>query len=115
MAIDSRRLRLAAYGTSTTTTNMRRSGKLTLVLVDERIAYYVKGRAAELAAKMTSTHWNAAFECHVEHVTVDEPNEALEPGAYVSGGITYVNPGRAAEMARARLVLDELVGLESRD
>jgi hypothetical protein len=60
---------------------------------------------------MVSTGWNTAMECRVDHVSVDEPNEELEPGAYLSSGITYVNPGRAQELARARLVLDELLTL----
>src|SRR5262245_53297245 len=69
VAIDSRRIRLATYGSSTTSSNMRRSGKVTLVVVDTRVACYVKGTAFELKPALASTSWNAAFECRVEQVT----------------------------------------------
>ncbi len=111
VAVDASRIRLAAYATSTTSGNLRRSGKLTLVVIDERVAYYVKTRAVELAPAMRATDWNAAFECRVEQVLVDEVNEEYEPGAYVASGVTYHNPGRAAELERARAVLDELRAL----
>jgi len=112
IAKDSRRIRLATYGSSTTSANMRRTGKLTLLVIDERAAYYIKGRAKELEAQMRCAGWNAAFECYVDRVLVDEPNPELEPGAYVAGGVTYVNPGRAAEMERARAILAELTDHE---
>lgn len=109
IAKDARCIRTATYATSTTTANLRRTGKVTLAIIDRRVAYYVKATATELRASMIATDWNAAMDCRVEHVSIDEPDEVLEPGAYVSSGITYVNPNRAAEMARARLVLQELL------
>jgi hypothetical protein len=109
VAKDAGRVRLATYGSSTTSANLRRAGKLTLVVIDERIAYYVKGRAVELAPAMRATRWNAAFECRVDQVLIDEADEAREPGAYIVSGVVYHNPQRAAEMARARAVLAELL------
>jgi pyridoxamine 5'-phosphate oxidase-like protein len=111
VAADARRIRLATYASSATTANMRRNGRLTLVVIDTRVAYYVKGQVAELASTMRATDWNAAFECRVEEVLADEVNEEYEPGAYVGSGVTYYNPQRAAELERARAVLDELLGL----
>ena len=109
VAKDAGRIRLATYGSSTTSANLRRAGKLTLVVIDERIAYYVKGRAVELAPAMRATGWNAAFECRVDQVFVDEADEAREPGAYIVSGVTYHNPQRATELTRARAVLAELL------
>lgn len=111
VAKDAARIRLATYANSTTSGNMRRNGKVTLVVVDERVAYYVKGQAVELAPALRTTDWNAAFECRVTEVTADEVNEEYEPGAYVASGITYYNPQRAAELERARGVLAELNAL----
>jgi len=111
VAADRRRVRLASYANSTTSANMRRNGKATLIVIDARIVYYVKAHAVELAPTMRATAWNAAFECRVEQVLADEANEAIEPGAYVASGVTYVNPQRDAEMERARAVLAELRGL----
>jgi hypothetical protein len=104
-------IRLAAYGSSTTSANLRRAGTLTLVVIDARVAYYVKGRAVELAPAMRATDWNAAFECRVSEVLADEVNEEREPGAYVVSGVTYHNPQRAIELERARAVLAELMEL----
>jgi hypothetical protein len=103
------RIRIATYATSATSGNMRRTGTATLIVIDERAAYYVKARAVEIAARMRATDWNAAFECRVEQVLADEVSEELEPGAYVSSGVTYHNPNRAAELARAERVLAELL------
>ena len=111
VAKDSTRVRLATYGNSTTSANLRRNGKATLVVIDERIAYYVKGHAIEIAPAMRATDWNAAFECRVSEVAADEANEEREPGAYVASGVTYYNPQRGAELARARAVLAELIAL----
>jgi hypothetical protein len=109
VAKDARHIRCAAYRTSTTTANMRRAGKATFVIIDERVAYYVKAHAVEINPTMKTTEWNAAFECRVEQVLIDEVNEEYEPGAYVATGVTYHNPQRATEMDRARDVLAELL------
>jgi hypothetical protein len=109
VARDARHIRMATYATSTTSANLRRSGKVTFVIIDERVACYVKAHAVEIAPTMKTTDWNAAFECRVEQVTVDEVNEEYEPGAYVASGVTYFNPQRAAEMDRASALLRELL------
>jgi hypothetical protein len=108
VAIDPRHIRCATYATSTTSGNMRRSGHVTFAIIDERLACYVKAHAVEIAPAMQATTWNAAFDCRIEHVLVDEVNEEYEPGAYVSSGVTYHNPQRAVELARARAVIAEL-------
>ncbi len=111
VAKDARHLRCATYATSTTTANVRRSGKVTFVIIDERMAYYVKAHAVEIAPALHATDWNVAFDCRIEQVLSDEVNEEYEPGAYVASGVTYHNPQRAAEMERARAVLAELLEL----
>ena len=45
-------LRLATYKDSGTTNNMRRNGKATVSVIDERVAYYVKGNIEELAGEI---------------------------------------------------------------
>lgn len=109
IAKDRRNVRVASYGKSKTAGNMRQNGKLTLVIVDTRAAYYVKGAVEELAGAMRSAPYNAKLNVCVSEVLADEANEELEPGAYVSSGITYVNPQRRTELEKARLVLAELL------
>lgn len=110
-AADREHLRIATYADSTTSGNIRRSGRVTLVFIDTRMAYYVKGTAVEIAASMQAAGWNAAFDCRIEQVLADEVDEAYEPGAYVAGGVTYYSPQRPEQLERARAVLAELVAL----
>ena len=108
IAKDRRNIRMATYKDSSTTANMRRDSKATLSIIDERVAYYVKGSVEEVRREMKSTPYNSNLNLHVERVLMDEVNEELEPGAYVSSGVTYVNPNRAAELRKAIEVLREL-------
>src|SRR5262249_23468144 len=43
IAIDARTIRLAMYSNSRSVQNARREGRLTLVLVEDGVAYYIKG------------------------------------------------------------------------
>ena len=109
VALDRRNLRLATYKASGTTRNMRKNGRATISIIDERMAYYIKGSVKELTEEMASTPHNAKLNMRVEQVLQDEANEEYEAGAYVAGGVTYHNPNRAAEMLKAREVLTELL------
>lgn len=109
VAKDARNLRLAAYSESGTTRSMRERGKATLLIIDERLAYYVKGSATELRREMKSSPHNSSLNLRVEQVLKDEVNEEYEPGAYVSSGVRYQNPNRAAEMEKAERILAELL------
>lgn len=109
VARDPRDVRLATYSGSTTTANLRRNGRLTLIVIDERVVYYIKGRAAELAPGMTCAPELSKLQATVETVLADVPDERYEPGAYISSGITYVNPKRLSELVKATRVLAELL------
>ena len=106
VAKDPRNIRLAIYKSSTTTNNMRRNGKLTILILDERIAYYVKGTAEELAGEMGCSPHNSKVNLRVEEVLADEANEEFEAGVYLASGVTYKRP---AELPGAREILKELL------
>ena len=108
LATDRRTIRLAMYSDSRTTVNARREGRLTLVLVDAGVAYYVKGFVQEVKRSMRAMSYNAKLEFQVSEVLVDEADPNLEPGAYIASGITYFNPRRAEELERSRQMLKEL-------
>src|SRR5262249_24912571 len=86
VAGDAMRLRLATYQGSGTTRNLRRSGRLTLCLIESGMAYYVKTRAVELRASPDLTEL-ARFEAAVEEVLEDQARDDLEPGARIIHGI----------------------------
>ncbi len=94
VAIDARRLRLATYLGSKTSSNLRRSGRLTLCLIEAGMAYYVKTQALEQQAppKLAGL---ARFEATVEQVLSDQAREDLEPDAKITTGIQFA-PGRPA-------------------
>ena len=106
IAKDDRNIRLAVYGNTTTVNNMRRNGKLSIVIVDERVAYYIKGTVEELARKMACSPQNAKLNCRVEQVLADEANEEHEPGSYITRAILYK---RRADPMEQKKVLQELV------
>lgn len=95
-AKDRRNIRVATYNTSRTTENIRRTGKVTLSIFDERVAYYIKGTASELAREMRAAPHNSKLNVVVEEVLVDQADPVLEPGAYIASGISVVNPNPPA-------------------
>ncbi len=108
-ARDRRNIRMATYKNSSTTENMRRNGKATISIIDERVAYYIKGRVGELKREMLCAPHNSKLNLRVEAVLADEANEEFEPGAYVSSGVTYRSPSRTEQLLKAREVLKELL------
>jgi hypothetical protein len=108
VAIDARRLRVATYAGSGTTSNLRRSGRLTLCLIEAGMAYYVKTRALEKqgSAKLPGL---ARFEATVEQVLSDQAREDFEPGARITSGIEFKDQRAASEvLADWTVVLEAL-------
>ena len=88
---------------------MRRNGKVTLSVFDERVAYSIKGKAEEIRRQMQSVSRNSLLNLAIDQVLVDEADPDLEPGAYISGGVTCVNPNLGAERTWRNEVLKELM------
>jgi hypothetical protein len=109
IAKDHRNIRLATYKNSKTTENMRRNGKLTVLVIDERVAYYIKGHVEELANAMNCSSHNSKLNLRVEQVLADDADQQFEAGTYVTGGITYKNPNSAPEQQKAQEILRELL------
>jgi hypothetical protein len=108
VAIDRGNIRLATYKTSRTSDNMRQREKVTLSIFDERTTYYLKGTAQELRQEMHSTPHSSMFNVSLAQVFTDYADPVLEPGAYISSGITCVNPHVRSEQARYEATLKEL-------
>jgi len=88
VAVDACTLRLATYGSSRTSSNLRHSGRLTLCLIEAGMAYYVKARALEQQAS-PNLPGLARFEATVEQVLADQTREDLEPSARITSGIEF--------------------------
>lgn len=87
VAASDRSLHLATYRGSRTTANLRRSSDLTLCLVADGAAYYIKGSARERPAPQ-ALHGLVIFEVEVLHVLEDR-----EQGMPLTSGITFVCDG----------------------
>ena len=100
-ARDRNTVRVVTYDGSTTTRNMRENGKITVVFVDERFTYYVKGTAKEIPPHLAGTgEYFATMDVKITQILKDFTG-ADEEGAYITSGITFHNPwpagGRPAQ------------------
>jgi hypothetical protein len=105
---DRANIRLAPWNNSTTTANLRRDGKVTLIVIDTEIAYYIQGTATELAHELPGFPGMAKINIRIDAVLQDKALD-YEGAARVSTGIRFDNPDiDAAYLERARRVLDAL-------
>ncbi|MCZ6625547.1 MAG: pyridoxamine 5'-phosphate oxidase family protein [Deltaproteobacteria bacterium] len=87
VAKDRSRLDLAIGKTSTTAKNLRRTGKITLLITDSGINYYLKGNAREIKESMTGVPFMSLFRVQIEQLLEDQ-----EPDAMITSGVTFSRP-----------------------
>lgn len=78
---------LAVGKTSTTAKNLRRAGKITLLITDSGVNYYLKGSARELKESMSAVPFMSLFRVETEQVLEDQ-----EPDAIITSGVTFSRP-----------------------
>jgi hypothetical protein len=84
VARDRSTLDMALWKNSSTANNLRRGGKVTLMITDEGVNYYLKGSVTQLQAEMAGAPPVSHFR-----VTVEELVEDQEPNAQITSGMTY--------------------------
>lgn len=89
VALDARRIGLATYADSTTTNNMRRNGRLTLLLLEPEGTYYIKGTVRERPGGLTAFPDLAHLEMRVEQVLEDAARSEVEGEARITSGIRF--------------------------
>ena len=77
-------LDMALWKNSSTANNLRKTGKITLMLSDFKINYYLKGRVSELEYEMSGAAPVSRFRVALEQVVEDQ-----EPNAEITTGLTY--------------------------
>lgn len=87
VAKDREHIDVATGRTSTTGKNLRRTGKITLIVTDKGVNYYIKGEARELQEQLAGVPFMSLFRVTVKHLLEDQ-----EPGAEMTGGITFSRP-----------------------
>jgi hypothetical protein len=81
------RVDLAIGKTSTTAKNLRRTGKVTLVVTDRGVNFYLKGAAREIKESMEGVPFMSLFRMEVAVVLEDQ-----EPDAQITSGVTFDRP-----------------------
>ena len=81
------RIDLAIGKSSTTAKNLRRAGKITLLVTDSGINYYLKGIAREIRESMKGASFMSLFRVEVEQLLEDQ-----EPDAAITSGVTFSRP-----------------------
>jgi len=81
------RIDLAIGKTSTTGKNLRRTGKITLLVTDSGINYYLKGNARELRESMPEVPFMSLFGVEIEQLLEDQESDAP-----ITSGVTFNRP-----------------------
>jgi len=81
------RIDIAVGKTSTTGKNLRRTGKITLLVTDAGVNYYIKGDARETRESLRAVPFMSLFRVEVAQLLGDQ-----EPGATITSGLTFIRP-----------------------
>ena len=84
VAQNSSALDMALWKDSSTARNLRRTGKVTLMISDRGVNYYLKGSVRELQHEMAGAPPVSRFRVTLEQVIEDQ-----EPNAEITTGLTY--------------------------
>ena len=77
-------LDMALWKDSTTAANLRRTGKVTVMISDHSVNYYLKGSVCELQHEMAGAPQVSRFQVRLEQVIEDQ-----EANAEITTGLTY--------------------------
>lgn len=90
VAKDRRRIDLAIGKNSTTAKNLRGTSKITLLVTDHGVNYYLKAAAAEVQESMAGIPFMSLFRLEVMQVLEDQ-----EPDAIITSGVTFSRPDKS--------------------
>ena len=77
-------LEMAIWKDSSTANNLRRIGKISLMIADAGVNFYLKGVVKELEKEMPGAPQVSRFQIAVEQLLEDQ-----EPNAQITSGMTY--------------------------
>ncbi|HXG52220.1 MAG TPA: hypothetical protein VNN77_12560 [candidate division Zixibacteria bacterium] len=84
VARDSRTVDVALWKNSSTANNLRKTGKITLMITDRGVNYYLKARVARFDDEMEGVPQVSRIRLETEELLEDQ-----EPNAEITGGMTY--------------------------
>ncbi|MBI2986541.1 MAG: pyridoxamine 5'-phosphate oxidase family protein [Deltaproteobacteria bacterium] len=103
VAKDRSRIDLAIGKTSTTAKNLRGTGKITLLITDSGMNYYLKGGVREIRESMGGVSFMSLFRVELEKVLEDQ-----EPDAAIISGVTFSRPQKKEASELAEKIFAEL-------
>jgi hypothetical protein len=77
-------LEMAIWKDSSTANNLRRIGKLSLMIADNGVNFYIKGSVKELEKELNGAPQVSRFQISIEQLLEDQ-----EPNAQITSGMTY--------------------------
>jgi hypothetical protein len=77
-------LEMAIWKDSSTANNLRRVGKIALMITDNGVNFYIKGAVKEIEKELTGAPQVSRFQITVEQLLEDQ-----EPNAQITSGMTY--------------------------
>jgi hypothetical protein len=104
VAKDRRRIDVALGRTSTTARNLRRTGKITLIVTDKGMNFYLKGSGLELRESLATVPFMSLFRVELEKLLEDQ-----EPGAVITTGVTFQQAHTAESREVSRKVFQEVL------
>jgi hypothetical protein len=84
VAKDSTTLDIALWKNSSTARHLRQNGKITVLITDQGINYYLKGSVEELQTEIPGMPLQSRFRITTEQLLEDQ-----EPNAEITSGLTY--------------------------
>ncbi|MFQ5539121.1 MAG: pyridoxamine 5'-phosphate oxidase family protein [Candidatus Binatia bacterium] len=87
VAKDRSRIDLAIGRSSTTAKNLRRTGKITILVTDSGVNFYIKGDAREIRGSMEAASFMSLFRVEMGQILEDQ-----EPDAAITSGVTFSRP-----------------------
>jgi hypothetical protein len=84
VAKNSTTIDIALWKNSSTAKNLRQTNKVTFLITDKGINYYLKGTVKELQTEIPGVPLQSRFR-----VTTEELLEDQEPNAEITSGLTY--------------------------
>ena len=108
IAADRGNIRIAPWNNSTTTANLLREPKATLIVVDKEMAYYIQTSAEQMSRELEGFPDMAKINLRIESILEDKALD-YEGSARVTTGIRFENPQMdKTYLSRGRSVLDAL-------
>jgi hypothetical protein len=105
VAKNSNTIDIALWKNSSTARNLRQTNKVTFLITDKGVNYYLKGSVKELQTEMPGIPLQSRFR-----VTAEELLEDQEPNAEITSGLTYRRHMERATTDHAVEVFNRLRG-----